>query len=144
MMVQSECRKLFPEQAKMLMFRPGEPEVLLNLFLWRNEMETKTLRELVEEYGANGCIRIDDGNGSAGPCWLTWDKDLDAKLGDTEMHVVAKSLRAYKDKDNHETIIQIAKFVVANYDTDIMHASDWIEDDDDPTATNPYRYRLIF
>lgn len=110
-------------------------------------METKTLRDLINEHGANGVIRIDDGNGSAGPMWVDWDDDTDAMLGDTEMTLTPSNTLAYNDPDNSETIADEADYVSPGYDDVTMYVSDWIEDDDRNApyqASNPYHYRLIF
>lgn len=117
----------------------------------KEEMKTsKTLRDLINEHGANGVIRIDAGNGSAGPMWADWDDDIDSEYGDIVMHEVDKNYNAYTDGDDNHTssFLQVAHYVVPDYTTDdTMYASDWIEDDDRNApyrATNPYRYRLIF
>lgn len=94
-----------------------------------------TLRDLVNEYGANGVIRIDAGNGSAGPCFLPWDEVAD-DLGDTEMVPIAD---AALDND--------ARLVMDDETYVVIYASDWIEDDDRNApyqASNPWRYRIIF
>jgi hypothetical protein len=113
--------------------------------------EIKTLRELVNESGANGIIRIDAGNGSAGPMWIGWDDAIDAAIGGTEMLRVNRNYNAYDNggDDNHiQTFYQAARQVVPDYDgKSPLWASDWIEEDDRNApyrATNPYRYRLIF
>ena len=108
---------------------------------------TKTLRELIEEYGANGVIRIDAGNGSAGPAWIEWDKEMDQILGGIVMTTADPQGLAYEDADNADTIADEALQVVSDYSCDEMWASDWIEDDNRNApyrASNPYRYRLIF
>ena len=104
----------------------------------------KTLRELVEGFGANGVIRIDDGNGCAGPAWIEWADDIDAELGDVEMFPAKADDRAYEGDDeyaNKDTLETVAKYVIRDYCTDDMFASEWIEDGQ---GDNPYRFRLIF
>jgi hypothetical protein len=102
-------------------------------------MKTKTLRDLVEEFGGNGVIRIDDGQGSAGPAWLEWDEALDKALGEPEMHPAKITDRAYdSDNDSTKTLEDIAKYVVRDYSTDEMYASDWLDGDEG------YFYRLVF
>lgn len=99
-------------------------------------MESKTLRELVDEYGANGVIRIDAGNGSAGPMWIEWDDETDEQIGDVEMIPV-----------NDPEMDSDARLVMDDPTYHAEYASEWIEDDDRNApyrATNPYRYRLIF
>ena len=82
-----------------------------------------TLRTLIEEFGANGCVREDRGNGCAGPVWVREDD-----LGDTEM-----------------TLIDVAEYrdAVAAYKTIMQaempfYASAWID------GGNGYEFRLIF
>ncbi len=108
-----------------------------------------TLRELVDQYGANGFILIDDGNGSAGPSWIEWDEEMDEAYGDTEMSAAKASDLAYagQNDDNTDTLDKVAKYVVRDYSSDEMYASEWIEDDDRNApyqAQNPYSYRIIF
>jgi len=107
-----------------------------------------TLRELVEEFGANGVIRIDAGNGSAGPAWIEWTEEDAEELGDTEMTLVAGDARAYEDDSGHQdTVAEVAKHIIAGYSSDELYVSEWIEDDDrggEYQAVNPYRYRLVF
>ena len=107
-----------------------------------------TLSNLINKYGGNGYIRIDDGNGSAGPSWIEWDEDITAEYGDTEMAEVEKNTLAYGDTEREETLIQVATYVIPDYTTDeLMFVSDWIEDDNRNypyQAVNPYRYRIIF
>jgi len=109
-------------------------------------MKKTTLRELVEEYGANGFVLIDAGNGAAGPAWITWDEEIDDEYGDTEMVEIAPTARAYEDEEKSETILNVAKDIISGYTQDAsMYASEWIEDDDrNYEATNPWRYRLLF
>lgn len=113
----------------------------------RSDQMKKTLRELMGEYGANGVIRIDAGNGSAGPAWIDWDDEMDQALGDVVMMPANPTDRAYEDNDCNDTIRDEAQYVVSDYDSDEVWASNWIEDDNRNAphrATNPYRYRLIF
>lgn len=56
----------------------------------------RKLRDLIDEFGATGVIRIDAGNGSAGPTWIEWDDNMDIELGDTLMYPVNPSDRAYE------------------------------------------------
>jgi hypothetical protein len=108
-------------------------------------MEKSTLRDLIDQSGANGVIRIDDGNGSAGPMWIDWDEEMSELLGDTEMLSVNHNYRAYPDQAT--TYAQAARHVIPDYAITEMHASAWIVDDDRNypyQAQNPYRYRLIF
>ena len=104
------------------------------------------LSELVDEYGANGVIRIDEGQGSAGPSWIDWcadDTDLMDEIADVEMTEVNPRVKAYPEDSNQTaTYYQVVRYVIPDYETDIMYASDWIKDDKD--YHNPYRYRLIF
>ena len=112
----------------------------------KSEEETTmaTLRELVDEFGANGVIMIDAGNGCAGPAWIEWDEEIDAELGDVEMLPVTTDAPAYEDDENEDTILDVAKYVIRDYSTDgEMYASEWIEDDN-RGGSNPYRFRLVF
>ena len=111
---------------------------------------TTTLLELIEEYGANGVIRIDAGSGSAGPAWIEWDDEMADEIGDVVMHGVNPQDDAYADPDDEyygrrnpqdDTIEAIAKLVVRDYSVGEMWASAWITDGD---GDNAYRYRLIF
>ncbi len=104
----------------------------------------KTLRELVEEFGANGVIRIDDGNGCAGPAWIEWADDIDAALGDVEMFPATGSDRAYEgdgEYSSKDTLETVAKYVIRDYSTEEMYASEWIGAGE---GDNPYRFRLVF
>ena len=88
----------------------------------------------MEEYGGNGFIRDDAGNGSAGPAWIEWDEEMEAEVGDVEM-----------EKTALEDVAKIARYVVRDYDiSGGCFVSGWIYNDKDPGATNPYRYRIIF
>ena len=101
----------------------------------------KTLGELVEEFGANGVIRIDAGNGCAGPAWIEWDDGIDEEMGDIEMFPVNGSDRAYEGDDeyaNKDTIEDVAKYVIRDYSTEEMYASEWVDDGDG------YWFRVIF
>lgn len=107
------------------------------------------LSTLIDRYGANGVIRIDAGNGSAGPAWIEWDKEIAKEIGKVKMIPVAATSKAYEDDDDNSTIEHEAKYVIPDYscDDNTMYASEWIEHDDRNApyqATNPYRYRLIF
>jgi len=104
----------------------------------------ETLRELIEEYGANGVIHIDDGNGSAGPTWVEWNDDIEAEWGHIAMHLVAASNRAYEGDDeysNKDTLGDVARYVIRSYSMDELYASDWIIYGQ---GDNPYCFRLIF
>lgn len=85
-----------------------------------------TLSELIGKFGANGVIRIDAGNGCAGPVWCAWDDDLAGEIGGHEMSQVDPDGRAYDDDDNERTYRQEAAYVVGDYDSDEMCASRWI------------------
>ena len=43
------------------------------------------LATLIDRYGANGVIRIDAGNGSAGPAWIEWDNEIKKEFGKIKM-----------------------------------------------------------
>jgi len=92
-----------------------------------------TLSELVGEYGANGFIMNDAGNGSAGPSWVEWDEKIADEYGDTEMFV-------NPDKNIKKT----AQYVIGGYDSDEIYTSEWFNADKDPGATNPFRQQIIF
>ena len=106
------------------------------------EKTQKTLRELVDDAGANGFILIDDGNGSAGPGWIDWSDEIDAVYGNTIMMQANTTDKAYEQNndgyDSDKTVGDVAKYVVRDYSTDEMYASDWIAGD------NGYTYRIIF
>ena len=110
------------------------------------------LSTLIDRYGANGVIRIDAGNGSAGPAWIEWDDEIKKEFGKIKMLPINKNHNVYSDggDDNHsQSALNVAKYVIRDYscDDNTMYASEWIEDDDRNApyqATNPYRYRLIF
>jgi hypothetical protein len=106
------------------------------------------LSTLIDRYGANGVIRIDAGNGSAGPVWIEWGDEMKKEIGKIKMIPVNPTDRAYEDGDIDDTIEQEAKRVIPDYSYDpTMYASEWIEDDGRNApyqAQNPYRYRLIF
>jgi len=108
-----------------------------------------TLQDLIDEHGATGVIRIDAGNGSAGPVWVEWDDDTARDMGDVEMTRVAATDPAYEDADVTDTILDAMRDVLGKEHDGggEIYASEWIEDDDRNypyQATNPYRYRLIF
>jgi len=122
-----------------------------NLKFWRDAHQTITLRELIDQYGANGVIRIDAGNGSAGPAWIDWEEDIDNLIGGTIMSKENKNKNAYQeDCEIKQSLLQVVKHVIHDYavdDDNTLYVSAWIEDDlrNAPyQATNPYRYRLIF
>lgn len=91
----------------------------------------KTVRDLMEESGANGIIRVDAGNGSAGPMWLDWETAKD-DIGHIAMTPV----------NGDETLNAIARDVLNQPDYDVTYASDWIGDGH--TGDNPWRFRLVF
>lgn len=113
--------------------------------------KTQTLRELVELFGANGFVIIDDGNGSAGPAWVSWDDDIDAAYGNTRMSQVDSTAYAYEYADTDEyqskdSIAKVVDYVVKYYSCDdgamspaTRYASDWIA-----CNRNGYKYRIIF
>lgn len=106
-----------------------------------------TLRELIQERGATGCIRIDAGNGCAGPVWIDWDIEMDGTLGDIKMTMCKSTDKAYEEKENKETLIGVAKSIVSDYASDAIYASNWLMGDDldlPYRESNPYRYRIIF
>jgi hypothetical protein len=99
----------------------------------------KTLRDLVDEFGANGVIRIDDGQGSAGPVWIEWDEMIDTDLGGTKMYPAKVSDRAYDDDNSSaKTLEDVAKYIIRDYSTDELYASEWID------GGNGYWFRLVF
>lgn len=110
------------------------------------------LSTLIDRYGANGVIRIDAGNGSAGPAWIEWDNETKKEFGKIKMLPINKNHNVYSGggDDNHsQSALNVAKHVIRDYscDDNTMYASEWIEDDDRNApyqAQNPYRYRLIF
>lgn len=117
------------------------------------------LKDLVEEYGANGFIYLDDGNGSVGEHFIYWDEMVTNKngkevpasriFGNIRMFKHPKTAKAFKgsDPDKKITLLKIVKSVIKDYDSETLFASDWIEDDDRNypyQATNPYRFRIIF
>jgi len=111
----------------------------------------KTVRYLMEESGGNGIIRIDAGNGSAGPVWLDWE-DCKDDIGHIAMTPV----------NGDETLNAIARDVLNQPDYDVTYASDWIVGDcwvrslgrwvrpwltaweDNGQTDNPWRFRLVF
>ncbi len=116
----------------------------------------KKLRDLLEEYGANGVIYVDDGNGSAGPSFIACgpdasDEDNEGRehLMDISMTLTPATDRCYDAASSAETIGDVARDVLPDYNIEAgkLWASDWIEDDERNApyqAANPYRYRLIF
>jgi len=103
---------------------------------------TTTLKDLIEQHGANGYVLIDVGNGSAGPMWLDYDPE-DDRLG-TVMVPVASCSPAYEDQDVADTVLQVIRKVVHDYSLGQVYASDWIIEDNNPNSSNPYRYRILF
>lgn len=84
-----------------------------------------TLRNLIDEYDATGCVCEDRGNGCAGAMWIR-EADL-GELDDAEMTAIDVT----EDRE-----------VVAAYQTIMqelpMFASEWID------GGNGYEFRLIF
>ncbi len=91
----------------------------------------KAVRDLVEEFGANGIIRVDAGNGSAGPMWLDWETCKD-EVGHIEMYPV-----------EDETLNEAARPILGQPDYEVTYASDWVVGDGQ-TGDNPWRFRLVF
>lgn len=119
--------------------RRNMPGAKWELFLRKSKAATMlTLSGLIDQFGANGVIRIDAGNGSAGPMWCAWDDDLAGEIGCLEMSKVDPDDRAYDDDDNARTYKQEAVYVIGDYDSDEMYASRWIH------GGNGYMYRFIF
>ncbi|NCC05838.1 MAG: XRE family transcriptional regulator [Proteobacteria bacterium] len=119
--------------------RRNMPNAKWELFLRKSrEVNVLTLSNLIDQYGANGVIRIDEGNGCAGPMWCAWDDDLAGEIGGMEVSQVDPDSRAYDDGDNDRTYRQEAVHVIGDYDGDDMYASRWIN------GGNGYRYRFIF
>jgi len=108
------------------------------------------LATLIDRYGATGVIRIDAGNGSAGPAWIEWDDEIKKEFGKIKMLPINTHQNVYSDggDDNQsQSALNVARHVIRDYSCNTMYASAWIEDDDRNApyqATNPYRYRLIF
>lgn len=108
-----------------------------------------TLSNLMDEYGGNGYIRIDSGNGAAGPSWIEWNSGIEAICGDIEMQEQNDEATAYGEEDDEKetTLLQIVRYVIPDYASDTIFASEWVEDDNRNypyRADNPYRYRIIF
>lgn len=119
--------------------RRNMPSAKWELFLRKSKEATMlTLSDLIDQFGANGVIRIDAGNGSAGPMWCAWDDDLAGEIGGLEMSKVDPYDRAYDDDDNERTYKQEAVYVIGDYDSDEMYAARWIN------GGNGYMYRFIF
>ena len=119
--------------------RRNMPGAKWELFLRKSKEATMlTLSDLIDKFGANGVIRIDAGNGCAGPMWCAWDDDLAGEIGGLEMSSVDPDGRAYEDGDNERTYKQEAIYVIGDYDSDEMYASRWIH------GGNGYMYRFIF
>jgi len=96
---------------------------------------TITLQDLIDEYGGNGFVVDDKGNGSAGPTWAVWDEDVLSICGDIPM------ARTFD-----EEIKEIARLVIEpaeDYGGDEMYVSPWIRDPEDK-GSNPYMFRIIF
>jgi hypothetical protein len=86
------------------------------------------LGKLINELGANGVVRIDEGNGSAGPTWCDWGDDMQKKYGSVVMMPVTD--------DTHDGYVY--RQIIP--DGTVSHGSDWIEDGQ---GVNPYKYRFI-
>ena len=84
-----------------------------------------TLRDLIEEFGAEGFILADDGNGSAfgGGVFIDWSTDTAAEHGDLELTPLT-------------TPHTFSDGVECNW------ASDWVEMSED--TSNPYRIQVFF
>ena len=85
-----------------------------------------TLRNLIEEFGANGCVREDRGNGCAGPVWVRED-DL-GELDATEMTAIDVT-------EDREAVAAYQAVMQAEMP---FYASAWID------GGNGYEFRLIF
>lgn len=100
-----------------------------------------TLREIVNTYGAEGIVMMDDGNGSGGPSYTEWTPEIDYAYGDTEM------LPVVEGSNDAREINEAARSVTDDQRYTALYVSEWIEDDGRNApyrASNPYRYRVIF
>lgn len=89
-------------------------------------MKTKTLNELVMEYGANGVVIADDGNGSAyGPkgVFVPYDTDVAAAYGDVELS---------ETESPHTSLDGV----------ECRWESEWMALSED--SQNPYRVKIYF
>jgi hypothetical protein len=104
----------------------------------------KTLIEIIEYFGGNGCVRIDAGNGSAGPCWIPVEQ-IDPEDGAVMMYEHDNSTYAYNtdNSDCQDTLLEAVRSAGVGLDTypdNNMYASDWLS-----SAQHPgYQYRFIF
>ena len=85
-----------------------------------------TLRKLIDEYCANGCVREDRGNGCAGPMWVR-EYDL-ADLDATEMVAIAVT----------EDMAAVAAYQAIMREEMPLFASAWID------GGIGYEFRLLF
>lgn len=85
-----------------------------------------TLSDLLDEFGGNGCVREDRGNGCAGPMWIRED-DMDG-LGATEMTAIDVT-------EDREAVSAYQAIMPAETP---FYASAWID------GGNGYEFRLIF
>ncbi len=80
----------------------------------------------------NGVVRVDAGNGSAGPMWLDWEAAKD-EVGHIEMYPV----------EGDETLNEAARAVLSQPNYKVTHCSDWVVGDGQ-TGDNPWRFRIVF
>ena len=85
------------------------------------------LKDIIDEYQANGFISSDAGNGCSGPKWVAWDDDIAAEYGNIEME---KGVTAY-DIMNARMVMNDSKFRPE-------YRSEWIEQE------NGYKFKIIF
>lgn len=104
----------------------------------------KTLKNLVVEFGANGFVMINDGNGCGDPAWYDWEEDGVAEdYGDIEMFLTPEIAAAYDAQDDERSLLHEICLINRDYKSDngLVWASDWIVKGD---GDNPWRYRVIF
>lgn len=88
-----------------------------------------TLKDLIEEYDANGFWMNDRGSGSGGVTWIDWNDDIEEEYGDIEMYLTMST--GYLE--------------VANYEYN--YKSKWIDKDNTTKgyqSSNPYEIQVYF
>jgi hypothetical protein len=107
----------------------------------RTNMKKTTLENLMEEYGANGFVIADAGNGSAGPCWVEWSDDVAQEYGDTPMFPATEDEMIDDTDEDYGTLSGAVNYALQEGATSVSHASNLIVSGE---GDNPYRYRIIF
>lgn len=107
----------------------------------------RTLRSLVEEFGANCFIYIDAGSGCGGESLIDWTDEIAEEYGDTILTEVPPYMTLDEaGSENYGTVRDVYKSVLNKKTDDWNFASEWIERESsgEYSESNPYRYRIIF